>query len=298
MKRVKQALLLTALIVTTSCEKVVLDETLSGDDNGVNTPTSNITIHISGVGNAEYEENSAKTTRAMQPIEELCTRINLALYQNGERAYYVNQKSTDSDFGNFNLNVPTGIYTLMVVAHSGESSATTTNLRKITFNGKITDTFHYADSLFEVHETNSPVEITLERVVGMFRLDITDTIPTEVARLKFYYTGGSSTLDGLTGIGCVDSRQTEYRNVAPDVHLYDVYTFPHAPEKPITMTITAQDANESTISERKFVDVGISKNKITRYQGNFFNSTTTPSKDFNISMTADPDWLEETTVSF
>ena len=80
MKRVKQALLLTALILTTSCEKVVLDETLSGDDNGVNTPTSNITIHISGVGNAEYEENSAKTTRAMQPIEELCTRINLALY--------------------------------------------------------------------------------------------------------------------------------------------------------------------------------------------------------------------------
>ena len=186
----------------------------------------------------------------------------------------------------------------MIVAHSGESSATTTNLRKITFNGKVTDTFHYADSLFEVHETNSPVEVTLERVVGMFRLDITDSIPTEVSRLKFYYTGGSSTLDGLTGIGCVNSRQTEYRNVTSDMSFYEVYTFPHNPEKPITMTITAQDANESTVSERKFENIGISKNKITRYQGDFFNSSTTTSKDFNISMTADPNWIEETIVAF
>ena len=298
MKSLKLAFLIIASILTASCEKVVLDETTSGNNNDVNTPTTNVTIHITGVGNAEYEENSAKTSRAAQPIEELCTRINLALYQNGERVTYVNQKSTDKDFGHFNISLPAGLYTLMIVAHSGESSATTTNLRKITFNGKVTDTFHYADSLFEVHETNSPVEVTLERVVGMFRLDITDSIPTEVSRLKFYYTGGSSTLDGLTGIGCVNSRQTEYRNVTSDVSFYEVYTFTHNPEKPITMTITAQDANESTVSERKFENIGISKNKITRYQGDFFNSSTTTSKDFNISMTADPNWIEETIVAF
>ena len=64
------------------------------------------------------------------------------------------------------------------------------------------------------------------------------------------------------------------------------------------MTITAQDANESTVEERIFENIGISKNKITRYRGDFFNSTTTTSKDFNVSMTANPEWLEETTVSF
>lgn len=298
MRKLKLASLIIASTLTTSCEKVVLDETTSGNNNEGNSPTPNISIRITGVGNEKYEENAAKTSRAAQPIEELCTRINLAIYQNGERVCYVNQKSTDNDFGHFNINIPAGLYTLMIVAHSGESSATTTNLRKITFNGKVTDTFHYADSLFEVHETNSPVEITLERVVGMFRLDITDHIPTDVSRLKFYYTGGSSTLDGLTGTGCVDSKQTEYRNVTSGVNLYEVYTFPHNPEKPITMTITAQDANESTVEERIFENIGISKNKITRYRGDFFNSTTTTSKDFNVSMTANPEWLEETTVSF
>lgn len=298
MRKLKLASLIIASTLTTSCEKVVLDETTSGNNNEGNTPTPNISIRITGVGNEKYEENAAKTSRAAQPIEELCTRINLAIYQNGERVCYVNQKSTDNDFGHFNINIPAGLYTLMIVAHSGESSATTTNLRKITFNGKVTDTFHYADSLFEVHETNSPVEITLERVVGMFRLDITDHIPNDVSRLKFYYTGGSSTLDGLTGTGCVDSKQTEYRNVTSGVNLYEVYTFPHNPEKPITMTITAQDANESTVEERIFENIGISKNKITRYRGDFFSSTTTTSKDFNVSMTANPEWLEETTVSF
>ena len=298
MKRLKLATLITAAILTTSCEKAVFDVSSSGNDNEGDKPTPNITINITGIENTEFGDHQAKASRATKPIDELCTRISLALYQNGERVSYVNQQSTDKNFGKFNIAVPTGTYTLMIVAHSGESSATTTNLRKITFNGKVTDTFHYADSLFEVRETNSPVEISLERVVGMFRLEIADTIPTEVSRLKFYYTGGSSTLDGLTGVGCVDSRQTEYRNVATGVHLYDVYTFPHNPEKPITMTITAQDANENTIAEHNFVDVGISKNKITRYKGDFFNYTTTPSKDYNISMTADPNWLEEITVAF
>lgn len=43
----------------------------------------------------------------------------------------------------------------------------------------------------------------------MFRLVIKDEIPEQAKKIKFYYTGGSSTLNAKTGYGCVNSKQTE-----------------------------------------------------------------------------------------
>ena len=59
MRKLKLASLIIASTLTTSCEKVVLDETTSGNNNEGNTPTTNISIRITGVGNEKYEENAA-----------------------------------------------------------------------------------------------------------------------------------------------------------------------------------------------------------------------------------------------
>ena len=61
----------------------------------------------------------------------------------------------------------------------------------------------------------------------MFRLVLTDEeIPATVAKLKFYYTGGSSTFSPRDGYGCVNSKQTEVRSTAdPDWDSVNGYTF-------------------------------------------------------------------------
>ena len=135
-------------------------------------------------------------------------------------------------------------------------------------------------------------DLTLTRAVAMFRLVMTDaSIPASVAKLKFYYLGGSSTFSPKDGYGCVQSKQTEIRGVADD-GIYEIYTLPHSEEDVLTkLTVTALDANDNIIRERIFENVPIIRNQVTRYKGNFFGSGgggETGSSDFRL--TADPDW--------
>ncbi len=139
-------------------------------------------------------------------------------------------------------------------------------------------------------------DLTLTRAVAMFRLVLTDeSVPSKVAKLKFYYLGGSSTFSPKDGYGCVNSKQTEIRPVPADFvsgTAFEVYTLPHTEEDVLTkLTVTALDANDNILKERTFENIPITRNQVTRYTGSFFGSGgggATGSGDFR--MTADPDW--------
>ena len=193
-----------------------------------------------------------------------------------------------------------GKYYLVVVAHSNEKNATTTNINKITFEGnKLSDTFHYYKEI-ELQAGGNNIDVVMERVTAMFRLEITDEIPENVKQLKFYYTGGSSTLSGFTGAGAVNSRQTEIRNIQAGVNTYEVYTFPQSEDKKLKMTVTALDASGETICMRSFEEVPVSKNVITRYKGSFFTNITPPTAadNYKFSISANTDWKGENIIEF
>lgn len=193
-----------------------------------------------------------------------------------------------------------GKYYLVVVAHSNEKNATTTNINKITFDGnKLSDTFHYYKEI-ELQAGGNNIDVVMERVTAMFRLEITDEIPENVKQLKFYYTGGSSTLSGFTGAGAVNSRQTEIRNIQAGVNTYEVYTFPQSEDKKLKMTVTALDASGETICMRSFEDVAVSKNMITCYKGNLFTNITPPTAadNYKFSISANTDWKGENIIEF
>ena len=118
--------------------------------------------------------------------------------------------------------------------------------------------------------------------------------------MKFYYTGGSSTLDATTGYGCVNSRQTEYRKVASEAYdgesSYDLYTFPHdsGGDEKLQMEISALDGTSSSATVkyvRTIDDVPVKPNVITRYSGNFFGESPDGGRSFHFSV--DSEWGEE-----
>ena len=86
-----------------------------------------------------------------------------------------------------------GTCQLVVIAHCCDGSATITSTEKVTFpSNKVTDTFYYYGYLVVTDARNS-YDLTLIRAVAMFRLVLTDEdIPSNVTRMKFYYTCGSS----------------------------------------------------------------------------------------------------------
>ena len=286
----RAAMLLAVLAMLAACEKPILDD---GSVAGGSPSEANVVLHFTQSEDGDFTVDTRAATRAATDITDLCSRLNLAVFNaDGTKVKTVAQKEGDASYGTVALSLAAGTYQLVVIAHNGDGSATITSTEKVTFpNNKVTDTFYYYGDLVVGSEKQS-YDLTLTRAVAMFRLVLTDeSIPASVAKLKFYYTGGSSTFSPAEGYGIVQSKQTEVRAVSED-GIYEIYTLPHTEEDVLTkLTVTALDANDNTVKERIFENVPVIRNQVTRYTGSFFGSGgsgETGSGDFR--MTADPEW--------
>lgn len=266
---------LSALLLVTACEKSyeLADET-KGDKNG------NVTL-VADV---------STTTRASSiPLSDVCGRLNVAIFgEDGKKVKSVSQVVSDAQFGTVRLSLSEGIYTVVAIAHNCTGSATITSMEKVTFpNNKVTDTFYYSDQL-QVTGEKQEINIELQRAVAMVRFVMTDNLLDlgDVAQLKFYYQGGSSTFSPAIGYGCVNSKQTEYRMFSED-GVYEVYTLPHSDEDVLTkMIITALDAGDNIVGECELENIPITINHITNCTGSFAGGGGTVST----SITVNPDW--------
>jgi len=267
------------IILVISCVNVISDNDVPEDDFS----GKDITFQVIGLEQAEFNAN----TRAEVNISNLCTNLTLALYQNGTRVQKIDQTSEDDNFGTLSAHLPYGTYTLVCLAHSSEGNATTTNAEKISFpSSYVSDTFLKTMEIVVNEDTSKELNLSLTRVVSKFEIYLTDKFPEEVTLLEIKYTGGSATLNALTGYGPTNSRQhEEFEITQANINGgFGVYTFLHDEEGSLKFTITAYDANDNEVYSRVFNDVPMKRNTITQYRGNFFG------KGFNGSITADDTW--------
>ena len=282
----KKIIFIALALLLAACEKAIMDE----DKTSSAQQDANVILHFT-----QYEQEAF--TRSATDITNLCSRLNIAIFDaEGTKVKTVAQKEGDASYGTVALSLAAGTYRLVVIAHSCDGSATITSTEKVTFpNNKVTDTFYYYGDLVVTAEKQS-YDLTLTRAVAMFRLVLTDDeIPSTVAKLKFYYLGGSSTFSPKDGYGCVNSKQTEIRPVPADFvsgTAFEIYTLPHTEEDVLTkLTVTALDANDNILKERTFENIPIIRNQVTRYTGSFFGSGGGNStNDGTFRLTADPDW--------
>ncbi len=276
------AAMIVALLLV-SCEKINLNDYISSGSDGGNASSSDggftVTLRVDDYSLSDFDggnEYDSAASRAKVAASELGNRLNLVIYQDGERLKYVNQESGADNFGTVSVNLSEGTYELLVLVHSCTGNATTTDAEAIKFpNNKVTDTFSYYRDDLEVTGDTS-YDITLTRRVAMYRFTINGTIPDNVTQMQFYYTGGSSTFDAVTGFGCVNSRQTETRDVVSHEsgQTFEVYTFPHNITDELKMTITALDASGTAVHEVVYENVPVELNKITTHTASFFNDET------------------------
>lgn len=254
----KWILAIAAGIMLTGCEKVVFEDREGESTNG------NLTISVS--------VDNGTTRSSDEPLSDACGRLNVAVFNNaGEKLKTVSQVVGDAGYGVVRLSLPDGSYTVVVVGHNSTGSATITNTEKVTFpNNKTTDTFCFSGEI-DVTGEEQQMDIRLERVVSMVRFVLDDNGDSMgISSLKFYYTGGSSTLSPKTGYGCVNSKQTEYR-AWNEEGIYELYTMPHSKSDVITkMTVTAYDAGDNVVGEWVLENIPITVNRVTEYVGDLF----------------------------
>ena len=297
---------LMMLVVTlTSCEKFALDET-STDPHDAN---ANVTFHVSMGKNQSTEFNTKAADTNAIPLEKVCSRLSLGIFDEIGKVKTLNTLSTDKGFGNLSVALDEGEYRVVIIGHNGAGNCTISSPEKIKFsNNKLTDTFYYYGRLnITSEETEETIE--LKRAVAQFKIHITDSvIPANARSIKFYYTGGSSTLDATSGYGCVNSRQTEVFKLTKDQRDYSVYTFPHEDSQGLNMKISILDADGKPFRELDKDNIEVKCNYITKANISIAESSgDTPGgggKDeddkgdggFNIQF--NPEWEGEITVEF
>ena len=276
-----------AAVLMAACEKPIMEDDIkSGHESD-----ANVVLRITA-----YDQEAA--TRSAEALTDQCSRLSVAIFrQDGTKVKNVNQTSTDGGFGTVAVSLAEGTYKVVAVAHnSTEGNATISSTEKVTFaSNKMSDTFACCETFSVLDGSDVEKELLLQRVVAMVRLTVTGTIPDEVARLKFYYTGGSSTLNPSTGYGCVQSKQTEYRAAVLNgsaVKVYELYTAPHELNDVLKLVITAQDSDNQTLNEWTMEDIPVTRNKITTWSGALFGDDDTGGSTGSggIGITLDTEW--------
>ena len=291
-----------AVCILIACEKpIIQDDSVVSDS--VADKNANLTVTVYEIEKTPFEYftrgTTAPVTRDTKPASEACTRLNFAIYdEGGSRLKQVNQTKAETDFGKASFQLEPGDYTLVVVGHSSNGNPTMTNLNKIQFTNTqgYTETFLYHAT---VTIAEDPVEkqASLDRIVSLCRFVLTDDIPADVKKMRFYYTGGSGAFNANTGLGSVNSKQTMTFDVSSGTQKqFDLYTFLHEVESSIALKVTALDASDNVLYERDF-DVPMEQNHITWLTGAFFTGSGSSSITIT-GVTVNTDWAGETHLTF
>ena len=262
------ALIIITASILSGCEKPYFGSDAAGYEED-----ANVTLNFSPYGQDSF---TRATSRAEVSADEQCTRLSVAVFSaDGTKVKNVIQNASETGFGSVSMSLAAGNYKLVAIAHNGLGNASISSTEKVTFaSNKVTDTFAYYGTL-TVGDDPLQEDIKLTRRVAMVRLTLSEgALPEGAERIKFYYTGGSSTYNPTTGYGCVQSKQTEYRDCTDEdglpVNVYELYTLPHEENDALKMTITPLDESGEAMTEVVMENIPVTRNKITTWTGDLF----------------------------
>ena len=284
------AVSLLLVFVMFACEKAIIS-----DENESESTKGNLRVSVFQIEKTPF----SSLTRAKEAASAV-SRLNFAIYDMaGMRIKQLNQTSDMADFGHASFQLSEGTYQLVVVGHSASGNPTMTDPTKIQFTNSTgyTDTFLCYGEV-TIGEEAVDYQVSLDRIVARCSFVLTDeTIPSDVKKMQFYYTGGSGAFNAATGLGSVASKQTVTVDVTDGSQKqFDLYTFLHEQSDNIALKVTALDASGNVLYERDF-DVPMQQNHITWLSGAFFNGSGSSSTSVT-DVTVNTDWAGETHLTF
>ena len=282
MKQIKTLLLIFAAFLCAACEKYVAEEGTQSESKVID---GNLVVKAECVVTraGETEENQESL-----PLKDRFTRMTMVLYQDDVRVDYVNQVNTDPGFGTMSVDLDPGTYQLVVLAHSGQRSPTTTNCHKISFSAPLTDVFSYYGDVV-IGKEASKITVQLTRAVAKIQLNITDDIPDNVSFFNYIYKGASVSFDPATQLGVTSSTR---RNVeiekAEGVKTFELYTFVSSDNQTVDWDFAGYSELNEVIGSKKFSDIPVSLRKVTKIDSPVFDGVIEGPTD--ITFTFDDTW--------
>ena len=266
------------LIATASCEKMNLGENHSSVDDW----DANVVVSIS-----QFEQTPFPA-RTRGETSEFCKRLNFIVYNSaGERKDEKDQTLDDNQFGQAKFALPLGEYRMVILAHSANGNPSVNKDYKINFtNAKgYTDTF-FASQKLTVGEDTIHLNMNMKRIVAKVKFIPEDAVPTKADSIRFYYEGGSGTLDAIGGWGVVKSKQIVWIDRSEFEAPFEIYTIPREDSDNLEVTVSSYQGTD-LLSSKVIENIPIRRNCITTCRGNMFDGKVTK---VQFDITIDDQW--------
>ena len=282
MKLPKTLLLIVAAFLCAACEKYVAEEGTQSESKVVD---GNLVVKAECVVTRAGETEEGQEAL---PLKDRFTRMTMVLYQNDVRVDYVNQDNLDKDFGTMSVDLDPGTYQLVVLAHSGQRSPTTTNCHKISFSAPLTDVFSYYGDVVVGKEVNK-VTVQLTRAVAKIQLTVTDEIPAGVSFFNYIYKGASVSFDPATqkGVASTTRRNVEVEK-ADGVKTFELYTFVSSDAQTVDWDFAGYSSEKEVLGSKKISNIPVALRNVTKIESKVFDGVIEGPTD--ISVTVDDTW--------
>ena len=224
-------------------------------------------------------------------VADYATRLDVWIYDGETEVQAVHQQSTDEGFASLSVRLEKAkTYTVYAVAHKAAGAATLSNGVVSWPDDKVTHSFFYSQTFSPA--TTTTLSCLMERIVGNFRMEITDAVPADVVRLTIDM-GESPTRWDVGGFGTnAVSRVSSFTPAVGSSSTLSVFLLAGSEEEKRDITVTAYDASDAVVQQRVFSDVPIRAGYRSTYRVAFFTSGV-------VTMTfTTNDWMDYETVDF
>lgn len=289
MNKIQYLLLAIACLFTVSCHKDI----------------GTAKVHVNVNDFAISQEEMSKSSENVADYAGV-KAITLAFYKtsDGTEQYKTTQMRADAStyttFGHFDLSLPMGSYTMVVLGYGlndGEPAITLTSPTSATFGDNPARETFAATQAVNIANANDDVDIsaTLSRVISKLKITSTDGCTENAVNVRTTLSAGGKSFNPTTGLATANAG---FSNVLPIQSAVGnptnsiTYLFLATDEQTVNVTIDVLDAGGNSISHKVVSNVPFKRNRMTVLTGSVYSA------DVSGDFTVETDWLDDFNMDF
>ena len=240
-------------------------------DNGEEPKESEmVTVNVNLGGFAVTQEEMA--TRETSPVADICTHLDVWIYDSGGEVSSYQQDSGHDGFGTLSLTLNNqNEYTIYAVAHKANGAATLSDGVVLFPDDKVTHSFFVSRAFKPTNDMS--LNLTMNRIVAQFQFNTTDALPDWCKTIRVTI---SNVFDrwNVAGYGVHELNRVSTINIA-STHddgtvTCNVYAIANDAQTFHDILIEGLDVNGDVKESHTLTNLPLKNNQRTIATGNFF----------------------------
>ena len=227
--------------------------------------------------------------------------MTLAFFDaNGDQAYCTTQLRADNTtyttFGQFELSLPLGSYTMVALGYGSEQPITLSSATSATYTAdRVRETFVVSQAVNVTSTNPLTLNAELSRVVSKVHVLSTDTRTAGVDSVRVTFAAGGKGVNPQTGLATSNNGLSNTVAISTGVGVASntvSYLFLNSDPQTMNITVETIKSNGTVYSTRTVTDVPLQRNKITVLRGPLYSNASEAGFTVSTSWIGDTNYVD------